>query len=159
MQIWKEETMKTLRIAGLLVFALTGFAIDDEAKSAPKNIPDFDVQGISMTECQCTAYACPCRSNGHPDHGGCDAADFTYIKQGHYGKVDMSGFKAVVVGDLIDMDASKVQGTVYFDEKTTPAQREAFKEMHSFMFGWNPPHIVGTKIVPVDFRESADKTV
>ena len=66
--------MKTLRIAGLLVFALTVYAIADEAKSAPKNIPDFDVQGISMTECQCTAYACPCRSNGHPDHGSCDAA-------------------------------------------------------------------------------------
>jgi hypothetical protein len=60
--------MKTLRIAGLLVFgfALHSFAAD-EAKRAPKNIPDFDVQGIIMTECQCTAYACPCRSNGHPN--------------------------------------------------------------------------------------------
>jgi len=27
------------------------------------------------------------------------------------GKVDMGGFKAVVIGDLIDHDASKVQGT------------------------------------------------
>ena len=55
--------MKTLRVACLLVFAfaLSGFAIAGETKSAPKNIPDFDVQGISMTECQCTAYACPCR--------------------------------------------------------------------------------------------------
>jgi len=50
MEFSKEEIMKTLRIAGLLVFALTGFAIADEAKSAPKNIPDFDVQGVSMTE-------------------------------------------------------------------------------------------------------------
>src|SRR6266567_3288114 len=124
MQFLKEETMKTLRIAGLLVFALTGFAIADEAKSAPKNIPDFDVQGISMTECQCTAYACPCRSNGHPDHGSCDAADFTYIKHGHYGKVDMSGFNAVL----------------------------------AFMFGWNPPHIVGSKVVAIDFKESPDKS-
>jgi hypothetical protein len=130
-----------------------------QTKVEPKDIPDFDVQGISFTECMCTAYACPCRSNGHPDHGGCDAADFAYIKQGHYGKVDMGGFKAVVVGDLIDMDASKVQGTVYFDQKTTPAQQEAFKEMLSFMFGWNPPNIVGTKIVPIDFQVSADKTV
>src|SRR5437016_3129181 len=60
MEYLKEEIMKTLRITGLLVFAfaLSGFAIADEAKTAPKNIPDFDVQGISMTECQCTAYAC-----------------------------------------------------------------------------------------------------
>src|SRR5207253_10568072 len=90
--------MTILRIACLLVFAfaVSGLAIAaDEGKSMPKDVPDFDVHGISMTECQCTAYACPCRSNGHPDHGSCDAADFTYIKHGHYGKVDMSGFKEI----------------------------------------------------------------
>ena len=105
--------MRLPRFVAILLFAasFSGVAIAaDEAKSAPKNIPDFDVQGISMTECQCTAYGCPCRSNGHPDHGSCDAADFTYIKHGHYGKVDMSGFKAVLIGDLIDPDASKVHG-------------------------------------------------
>jgi hypothetical protein len=154
--------MRMLRIAGLLVFAvaLCGLAIAaDEAKTAPKkDIPDFDVHGISMTECQCTAYACPCRSNGHPDHGSCDAADFTYIKHGHYGKVDMSGFKAVLIGDLIDHDASKVQGTAYFDKSSTPAQREAFNEMIGFMFGWNPPRVVGSKVVSIDFKESPDKS-
>jgi hypothetical protein len=132
-------------------------AAADQAKSMPRDVPDFDVQGISMTECQCTAYACPCRSNGHPDHGSCDAADFTYIKHGHYGSVDMSGFKAVIVGDLINADASKVSGTAYFDKNTTQAQQEAFAEMLAFMFGWNPPHIVGTKVVAIDFKVSPDK--
>jgi len=79
MELFKEELVKTLCAAGPLVFvfalALHGFGAADQAKSAPKEIPDFDVQGISMSECQCTAYACPCRSNGHPDHGSCDAAD------------------------------------------------------------------------------------
>jgi hypothetical protein len=128
----------------------------DEAKAAPKDVPDFDVQGISMTECACTAYACPCRSNGHPDHHSCDAADFTYIKSGHYGKVDMAGFKAVLIGDLIDTDKSKVHGTAYFDKKSTPEQRAAFNEMISFMFGWNPPNVVGTKVVPIEFKVSGD---
>lgn len=151
--------MRTSVLVGALVcFALLPFAIAaDESKPVPKDVPDFDVQGISMTECQCTAYACPCRSNGHPDHGSCDAADFTYIKHGHYGKVDMSGFKAVVVGDLIDPDASKVSGTAYFDKKTTEEQRKAFGEMLAFMFGWNPPHLVGSKIVDIDFTVSPDK--
>src|SRR5438552_6466109 len=118
--------MTILRIACLLVFAfaVSGLAsAADEGKSMPKDVPDFDVHGISMTEWQCTAFACPCRSNGHPDHGSCDAADFTYIQKGRYGKVDMGGFKAVVIGDLIDRDASKVQDTVYFDKSSTPAQR------------------------------------
>jgi hypothetical protein len=152
--------MRILRSAVLLVFTyvLSSLATAaDEAKSLPKEVPDFDVHGISMTECRCTAFACPCRSNGHPDHGSCDAADFTYIQKGRYGKVDMGGFKAVVIGDLIDRDASKVQGTVYFDKSSTPAQREAFNEMLAFMFGWNPPHIVGSKIVSIDFKVSPDK--
>jgi hypothetical protein len=149
--------MSVLRIIWLFLFAFAvcGLAsAADETKSAPlnKDIPDFDVHGISMTECQCTAYACPCRSNGHPDHGSCDAADFTYIKHGHYGKVDMSGFKAVVIGDLIDHDASKVHGTAYFDKSSTPEQRAAFNEMIGFMFGWNSPRIVGTKVVSIDFK-------
>src|SRR5215471_2039528 len=154
--------MRLLRVIEPLLFllALTAFALAaDEGKSMPKDVPDFDVQGISMTECQCTAYACPCRSNGHPTHGSCDAADFAFIRSGHYGNVDMSGFKAVTVGDLINADASKVHATVYFDEKSTPEQRKAFTEMLGFMFGWNPPNIVGTKIVPIQFTESADKTV
>src|SRR5258708_25096113 len=141
----------------LLAVAFSGLAIAaDQAKTTPKNIPDFDVQGISMTECQCTAYGCPCRSNGHPDHGSCDAADFTYIKHGHYGKVDMSGFKAVLIGDLIDPDASKMHGTAYFDKSSTPAQRVAFNEMLGFMFAWNPPKVVGSKVASIDFKESPD---
>jgi hypothetical protein len=47
MELLKEEIMKTLRITGLLVFAfaLSGFAIAAEAKSAPKNIPDLTCKG------------------------------------------------------------------------------------------------------------------
>ena len=45
--------MRKLRIAGLLVFAfvLSSLALAaDEAKSLPKEVPDFDVHVISMTE-------------------------------------------------------------------------------------------------------------
>lgn len=154
--------MRLLRF--LLVLAVTTVTLSlgspaQEKKATPKEIPDFDVQGISMTECQCTAYMCPCRSNGHPDHGSCDAADFVWIKSGHYGKVDMSGFKAVMIGDVIDSDASKVKGTVYFDEKATAEQRAAYSEMMGFMFGWNPPNTVGTKSVKLDFSEASERTV
>jgi hypothetical protein len=61
------------------------------------------------------------------------------------------------VGDLIDPDASKVHGTAYFDKSDTPEQQKAFNEMLSFMFGWNPPHVVGVKTVDIDFKVSPDK--
>src|SRR5438477_13190651 len=154
--------MTVLRITCLLVFAfaMSGLAIAaDEGKSMPKDVPDFDVHGISMTECQCTAYACPCRSNGHPDHGSCDAADFTYIKHGHYGKVDMSGFKAVVIGDLIDHDASKVQGTAYFDKSSTPAQREAFNEMSRSCLDGTRPTLLAPNLSRLTSRYPPTKTL
>ena len=142
----------TLGLA-MALLAMTGLS---EQKPTEKTIPDFEVHGIDFTECACTAYACPCRSNGHPTHGGCDAADFAYIKHGHFGAVKMDGFKAVIVGDLIDKDASKVKGTIYFDEKTTPEQRDAFGQMIGFMFAWNPPKVENVKVVPIEFNESAD---
>lgn len=154
--------MRFLKLTLALVLAGVTFAFAgpaQEKKALPKDIPDFDVKGISFTECQCTAYGCPCRSNGHPTHGSCNGAEFVFIRQGHYGNVDMSGFKALVAGDVIDTDVSKVHATIYFDEKTTPPQRNAFSEMMNFMFGWNPPNIVGTKVVPIRFKESANKTV
>jgi hypothetical protein len=141
---------------GLALLLLAAVSLSQQAKPAEKTIPDFELHGISFTECACTAYGCPCRSNGHPTHGGCDAADFAYFKRGHFGSVDMAGFKAVVVGDLIDKDVSKVHGTVYFDEKTTPQQREAFQQMLAFMFAWNPPKVEAAKVVPIEFTESAD---
>ncbi|MGA2481825.1 MAG: DUF1326 domain-containing protein [Candidatus Acidiferrales bacterium] len=149
--------LQVVSLFGLFVLLLGLGTSGQQTKDDSKNIPEFDVSGISFTECQCTAYACPCRSNGHPNHGSCDGADFVYIKHGNFGDVDMAGFKAALIGDVIDIDASKVHATAYFDEKTTPAQREAFNQMISFMFGWNPPNVVGTKIVPIDFHESADR--
>ncbi len=128
-------------------------------KKTAATVPDFEVEGIGFTECQCTAYACPCRSNGHPTHGGCDAADFAYIKRGHYGDVKLDGLKAVVIGDLIDVKPENTGATIYFDEKTTPAQRKAFLEMFQLMFQWAPAKIGKTKVVPIQFSESADKTV
>jgi len=141
---------------GLAILVMAAMSLSEQTKTSEKTIPDFEVHGISFTECACTAYACPCRSNGHPTHGGCDAADFAYIKHGHFGDVKMDGFKAVVVGDLIDKDMSKVKGTVYFDEKDTPEQQEAFKQMLAFMFAWNPPKIEQVKMVPIQFTESGD---
>ena len=45
-------------------------------------------------------------------------------------------------------------------DRVEPIQKSTFaanSEMLAFMFGWNPPHIIATKIVQIDFVESADK--
>jgi len=138
--------------------ALLCLQVGQAQKTAATATPDFEVQGIGFTLCQCTAYACPCRSNGHPTHGSCDAADFAYIERGHYGDVKLDGFKAVVIGDLIDANPDPAGAAMYFDQKTTPAQREAFTKMLTYMFQFAPMKIGATKAVALDFQESADKT-
>jgi hypothetical protein len=133
-----------------------------QQSKAPKatEVPDFEVEGIGLTMCQCTAYACPCRSNGHPTHGGCDAADFAYFKSGRYGDVRLDGLKAVVIGNQIDRNPERLWATIYFDENTTPDQRAAFTALYKFMLsGWTngAPYIKESKVAPIEFRESPDK--
>ena len=154
--------MVKLRLIAVLVLSAALASVgsaDQKAKQPTTATPDFEVEGIGFTACQCPVSACPCRSNGHPTHVTCDAADFAYIKRGHYGKVRLDGLKAVAVGNLIDHDQSRTYATVYFDEKTTPEQREAYASMLKFMFAEGFPVTVGApKVVPIEFQESADKT-
>ena len=154
----KSKLAATFAVSLLIVLAL---GITAAQKTAPAaDVPDFEVEGIGFTSCQCTAYACPCRSNAHPTHGSCEAADFAYIKRGHVGDIKLDGFKAVLVGNLLDRHAEKKYATTYFDEKTTPAQREAYAKLAKFMFGPGWPLQLGPpKVVPIHFSESPDKTV
>lgn len=145
-------------LSAMLLLLAAGLMGGVKANS-PAEAKDFEVEGIGFTQCQCPAYACPCRSNGHPTHGSCEAADFAYIQRGHYGGVKLDGLKVVIVGNLLDKHAEKKYAITYFDEKSTPAQREAFVEMAKFMFGPGWPVQLGPpKVVPIHFRESPDKT-
>src|SRR5258707_14614980 len=69
-----------------------------QAHQTAATVPDFDVQGIGLTMCECTAYACTCRKGGSPTNGSCDAADFAVIQKGRIGNVKMDGFKSWILG-------------------------------------------------------------
>jgi hypothetical protein len=148
----------------LSLFPLLGMGDSQKSKKV-STVPDFEVEGMSFTECECTAYACPCRRNGHPTHGGCRAADFTYIKRGHFDVVKLDGLKAVEVGNLLDKNTERQYSTFYFNENTTPDQREAFLKMYSYIIGkWDETSgttvsAARVKVVPIEFRESPDRTV
>ena len=143
----------------ICLLVLLALGISQAQKKAPAAAtPDFEVEGVAFTECECTAYACPCRSNGHPTHGSCHAADFVFIQRGHYGNVKLDGLKAVVIGDLIDVNPENAGGTIYFDDKTTADQREAFLAMSKFMLPRFQSKIKKTNVVPIEFHESPDKT-
>jgi hypothetical protein len=144
-------------LAGLFMWATVG-AYAQQSSSAP-SLPDFDLQGIGFTSCQCPAYGCPCRSNGHPTHGTCEAADFAYIQKGYFGGVRLDGVRFVTVGNLVDSDSERMYGTLYIDESTSPAQRQAVYQMITSLYGPWTQQRVRLVAAPVRFYESADHTV
>jgi len=145
-------------LISLLVFLALGLS-QAQKKTPAAAVPDFEVEGVAFTECECTGYACPCRSNGHPEHGSCHAADFVFIQRGHYGNVKLDGLKAVEAGNLLDANPDRISSVMYIDEKTAPEQRAAFVSMWNFMLShWGEPKIGKVKVVPIQFAESPDRT-
>ena len=84
----------------LLIFVCFCYLPLRLSRSAPA-IADFDLEGVAVFQCQCTAHACPCQKNGAPNHGTCDAADFVHVHTGRYGNLHLDGVNAVVVGNLV----------------------------------------------------------
>jgi hypothetical protein len=135
-------------------------------KSDQQPVQDFEIEGVGLFQCQCAAFACPCQHNGPPTRGTCYAADVAHITRGHYGKVKLDGLSLAMVGDLVDAKAERLYATLYLDQKASPEQREALRQM---MFYMNDLYVAVPgeqampfrKIspVPFEFSESADRTI
>jgi hypothetical protein len=124
-------------------------------------VEDFDFEGTAVWECQCTAHACPCQKNGAPEHGTCEAADFVHIRAGRYGKLRLDGVNAVVVGNLVDKNESRLYATIYTDQKADSVQRDAVAAIIQFVNGsyeTSPFRASQVRTVPMTFSESRDKT-
>jgi hypothetical protein len=129
-------------------------------RSAPA-VADFDLEGVAVFQCQCTAHACPCQKNGPPSHGTCEAADFVHIRNGRYGSIRLDGLNAVVVGNLVDQNKARLYAAVYIDQKADATQREALTTIEQFLNGayeTSPLQASQVKFLPIAFSESADKT-
>jgi hypothetical protein len=142
------------------------FGVLGAQKADQQTVQDFEIEGIGLFQCQCTAHACPCPSNGAPTHGTCFAADVAHIKSGHDGKVKLDGLSIALVGDLVDAKPERLFATLYLDQKASPEQREALSKMMQYMnddyvAAPGEPAVPFRKIspVPFEFSESADKTI
>lgn len=50
-----------------------------------------------LETCNCEA-GCNCNFGGFPDHGYCQAICGIAVEEGHYGRLDLAGVKAVFAG-------------------------------------------------------------
>jgi len=128
----------------------------------PPVVEDFDLEGVALFQCQCTAYACPCQKNGPPTHGICEAADFVHITTGRSGKIRLDELNAANIGNLVDTNTARLYDTIYIDQKATQSQRDALAAILQFLNGaYETSSLKASrvKVVPMEFRESPGKTV
>ncbi|HSY90204.1 MAG TPA: DUF1326 domain-containing protein [Candidatus Binatus sp.] len=141
------------------------FGILGAQKADQQTVEDFEIEGVGLFQCQCTAFACPCQTNGAPTHGTCFASDVAHIQRGHYGKVKLDGLSLAMVGDLVDAKPDRLFATLYLDDHSSPEQREALSKIVQYM---NQQYVAvpGEPAMPfreirpaaLEFFESADKT-
>ena len=151
---------------GTLAALLCALGLRGGQTTRQQPVQDFEIEGVGLWQCQCTAYACPCQTNGAPTHGTCNAADVAHITSGHYGKVKLDGLSVAMVGDLVDAKADRLFATLYLDQKASPEQREALRKMIEYINndyvavpGEAAVPLRKIRPVPFAFSESVDKTI
>jgi hypothetical protein len=109
---------------------------------------NWRIDGEYFESCNCELL-CPCllsHAQARPTEGHCDVVLGIHIKQGNYGKVDISGLNAVQV--LTTPGAmAKGNGTlaVYVDSRANEAQRAALEAIFTGAAG-GPPSLFGPMI-------------
>ena len=157
--------MRRQALGSLFAF-VCAFGILSAQKADEKAVQDFEIEGVGLWQCQCTAHACPCQTNGPPTHETCYAADVAHIRSGHYGNVKLDGLSIALVGNLVDAKPERLFATLYLDQKASSEQREALRKMmeyinEDYVAAPGEPAVPFRKVssVPFEFSESADRTI
>lgn len=116
--------------------ALTGFAQHLPAP-ADKYIvhserSDWRLKGEGVVCCPCSV-PCPCRTNGAPSYGHCEATLFLRIREGRYGTVSLNGLQLANTTGSCGMSYQKL-AALYFESTTTPQQQAAFMKLMASFF-------------------------
>ena len=120
------------------------------------------INGEYFESCNCELL-CPCllsHAQARPTEGHCDVVLGIHIKQGNFGKVDISGLNAVQAM-MTPGPMAKGNGTlaVYVDSRANDAQRAALEAIFTGAAG-GPPSLFGpmiatrlpTKTAQIEFK-------
>ena len=88
---------------------------------------DWHLKGEGVVCCPC-AVPCPCRTNGSPTYGHCEATLYLRVQEGYYGKVNFKNLDVVDTSGSCGMSYEKLSA-VYMDESTPPEVLEAFLQL------------------------------
>lgn len=84
----------------------------------------YHLEGRLLELCTCGAY-CPCRADGQPDGGDCDAVNTWHIDHGTIDGTDVSGLTLVALSRIHGHVLNGRPVVFYVDDKATALQEEA----------------------------------
>jgi hypothetical protein len=88
---------------------------------------DWHLKGEGVVCCPC-GVPCPCRTNGPPTYGHCEATLYLHIREGHYAHVPLNDLKMVDTSGSCGMSYEKVSA-LYLDSHATPEVQETFLKL------------------------------
>ena len=123
----------------VFVAILVAAAFSDAQLQAATKKTSWKISGELEEACSCRP-ACPCWFKSLPSRMTCDGAAVVFITKGKYGNVSLDG---LAVGQFVQSPEHKSMfesfgnwnfDYVYIDEKATPEQRDALKEVAAHLF-------------------------
>jgi len=126
----------------------------------------WHINGDYVLACNCD-YGCPCNFNARPTMGFCQAAVGFQVADGAYGDVRLDGQKAFVVAKWPGaIHEGNGVASIFIDEGTSPAQREALAKIVSGEAGGAPwaifattfSHVLGPHFVKISMKVAGKDT-
>jgi len=111
---------------------------------------DWHLAGEGVIGCPCR-IPCPCRHNGQPSFGHCEATLYLHIREGHYGTVELNGLQAVEVGGACAMTYKKL-AALYLDAALTEEQQTAFLKLEASFFSDGTAEFPYVRTIPINGR-------
>jgi hypothetical protein len=104
----------------------------------------------NLETCNCS-NGCGCQFNGFPDYGKCEAIIGYEVIEGHYGRVDLAGVRAVFAGKWPKaIHEGNGKGALFIDVSARPEQVEGLAKIFSGQAGGMPWEALGATLVEVD---------
>ena len=153
--------MKTLGKTALLAVLLYGVvARSPQATPLRPEVIHYDgadwrLRGEGVVACPCQV-PCPCRHNGSPTYGHCEATLYLQIREGHYAAVSLNNLRLVQTSGPCAMDYQKL-AALYFDSSTTPEQQLAFMRLVSSFFPAGVAEFPYVRTVPIEAQITEDR--
>ena len=104
----------------------------------PRTRTAFRVRAQSVEACSC-AHGCNCQFGGTPNEGICEFVIGYEVDTGHFGAVDLAGFRAVVAAKYPNaIHEGRGHVVLFVDERASQEQVDAFATILSGQAGGMP---------------------